>query len=693
MLKVFLLTGVFMMTVSAFPLELSGEWRLRTGIDPLEKTAGEMFIQEAAAKFGTDFSGQQKSSPVVVIGTVKSCPAIAAEHEKRIFRFDPSKPESFHVVLRGRILYIVGATPKGAMNGAFRLLDRNRKDVDDVDFIGIPNFRYRVAGNECNQSPPPGWTLDDQARYYARHYINVVWGEKKRPPLPYDVRRKYGIGLMAEIRFPQGNMQNFWNDPANREAIFGVTKRPNLWVNPDGLKVISPFVPAGRDWYLSQYRKLLRENPDLRILYNMFSDYNILPDEKSFNYFTREPYTHSLEDTIIEILKIMREAVGRDSDIVPRAWLWQAFWFQRQRELAFMQRLTESGFGVMYNEAGNSDNWFFRLNNFDDVALKEAGKSESLILVSAGGACESVNPVIGMPLPRVAAHKIALLKNAGAEDFVLWWGSGEGWTYQPNLEVIAEMIWTQNWKPYTSKDFEDTLPILKKIALRDFGPELEAAVIHYWRKFDTALVSDLPLYRPHTTMAQGDPKKHGMHIYNWYQRLGTYTEPIFKGVFSEPITPALADDTRFKLLDWGADEYVIENYQSVISNLREVQREFAAVISAAPPGESRERMQQMHNWAQLAVLLWEAQCHHLQGRLAAKAAVNSGDMRRRLEPIVNESIRNTREILALLPHFAPNMNLTEQHEGVITNNGSIHKETEKLNRKLEAMQRYLETKE
>ena len=142
-----------------------------------------------------------------------------------------------------------------------------------------------------------------------------------------------------------------------------------------------------------------------------------------------------------------------------------------------------------------------------------------------------------------------------------------------------------------------------------------------------------------------------------------------------------------------ADEYVIENYQSVISNLREVQHEFAAVISAAPPGESRERMQQMHNWAQLAVLLWEAQCHHLQGRLAAKAAVNSGDMRRRLEPIVNESIRNTREILALLPHFAPNMNLTEQHEGVITNNGSIHKETEKLNRKLEAMQRYLETKE
>ncbi|MDR0352082.1 MAG: discoidin domain-containing protein [Opitutaceae bacterium] len=694
---------------AARALDLDGRWQLLTGGDELEQTAAGMFRDEAARRFGARLDAPRPESaadparPALVIGTVADSSLIAAAHARAPFRLAPDSPESFHARLDGNRLYAVGATPKGAMNAAFRILDRNRANVDRLDFAGRPNFRWRAGGNECNQTPPPGWSHDDQARYYARHYINVVWGEKKRPPLPHDVRRKYGIGVMAEVRFPQNASREWLDDPANREAIFSIVpaqKRPNLWHDAEGLRVISPFAPAGRRWYLDQYKKLYKENPDLKILYDMFSDYNALPETTdSVNAFTGEPYAHSIEDTIVEILKIMREAVGQDSGIVPRAWLWQAFWFQRGRELRFMDRLAEEGFGLMYNEAGNNDNWVFSLDNFDDAAMKTRGGrivhgGEYLSLVSAGGACESVNPVIGMPLPRIAAHKLALLARAGVRDFVLWWASCEGWTYQPNLEVIAELTWADEDEiaRYASKDFNAVAPLLERLAARDFGPELAPGMVEYYKNFDAALVTGLPLYKKPNREAQGDPAENGLHIYNWYQRLGTYTEILFQGAFLEPVTAeALINTKRFEnSCAWGANDYTLANYEAALARLRAAQAGLASLLASAKAGTPKDRMQQLYNWTQLAVLLWEAQYHHLKG-LALINTLGGGKAdpaaaRRAIAPLTRESIRNTRAILALLPAFAPNMNLTEGHAGVIENRGSVLNETRSLRDKLTGME-------
>jgi hypothetical protein len=707
-----LLAAIPVFCLSARALDINNDWQLLAGADPLETTAAEVFRDEAAWRFDAALPAPRPESaadparPALVIGTVADSALIAAEHARAPFRLDPAEPESFHARLAGNRLYAAGATPKGAMNAAFRLLDRNRANLDGVDFTGRPNFRWRAGGNEINQSPPPDWSHDDQARYYARHYINVIWGEKTRPPLPCEARAKYGLGLMAEIRFPQGDaaMKSWLADPANRDAIFSVTQRPNLWVDHTHLRVISPFAPAGRRWYLEQYKKLYKENPDLRIIYNMFADYNVIPDGKSYNTFTHEPYGHGVEDTIIEILKIMREAVGEDSGIVPRAWLWQSFWFQRARELAFMRRLREEGFGLVYNESGDSDDWIFRLNNFDDAALRvENGRSaygdHYLSLVSAGGACESVNPVIGLPLPRVAAHKIALLARAGVGDFVLWWGSCEGWTYQPNLEVIAELTWADahELEQCASDEFDAVAPLLRRLAARDFGAGAAPAMVDYYRKFDAALVTTLPLYRKPAAAAQGDPAENGLHIYNWYQRLGTYTEAVFKGAFLEPVTAArLIDTERFEnSCKWGANDYTLSNYEAVLPRLRAAQAVLAGLIEKTPAGAPRERMLRMYQWPQLAALLWEAQYHHLKGlalinSLGGKNAAPAA-ARRALAPLARESIRNTEEILALLPRFAPNMNLTESHTPVVENRGGVLKETRLLEAKIAAMRRELQT--
>lgn len=675
---------------SAFALELSGEWRLLPGSDPLEKTAAEMFAEEAAERFGTR-PASGAALPALVIGTVETSPRIAAEHAKEPFRFDPSKPESFHAVLRGSTLHIAGATPKGAMNGAFRLLDRNRKNVDGLDLVGIPNFRYRAAGHKNNQSPPPEWSDDDQGKYYARHYINAVWGEKLQPQLPYEVRKKYGLKLMAELRIPCAATDTWWNDPANSEAVFLRTEKDNR-------RVISPFAPAGRKWYLDNFGRLYRENPDLAVFYGIFGDYNAIPAERSVNAATRAPFGHSREETIIEILKLMREAVGEKSGIVPRAWLWHAFYGRRTEELAFMRKLDSLGFGVMYNEAGNNDDWVIRLNNFDPAALESKdGRpvlgEDYISLVSAGGACESVNPVIGMPLPRVAAHKISLLADAGVNDFVLWWASAEGWTYQPNLEVIAELIWRKDFKQFTSKQFDAALPLLREIAERDFGPGIAPKLLDYYRKFDAALVNDQPLYQPRREEAQGDPAKNGLHIYDWWQRLGIYTEPGFGGPFPEPVTvPALSNAKRFKNMNWGVNPYTIANYEAVLGKLKAVQEEFAGTVAALPAGKSRERLEAMYNWAQLYYLLLESQYLHLKGLYALRQIGENPDpaaARRAVAPVTGESIRNTQNLLAHLKKFAPNMNLTEGMGGAVNNRGSVAKETALLESKLVAMKLWL----
>ncbi|MDR2673928.1 MAG: hypothetical protein LBC18_03440 [Opitutaceae bacterium] len=706
----------FFTSAGAGALELDDDWQLLAGADPLETTAAVVFRDEAAWRFGASLpaprpeAGADPARPALVIGTVATSALVAAEHARAPFRLDPAAPESFHVRLAGNRLYAAGVTPKGAMNAAFRLLDRNRANMDGVDFSGAPNFHWRVGGNEQNQSPPPDWSHDDQARYYARHYMNVVWGEKKRPPLPLEARRKYGLGLMAEIRFPQGGAEaRAWlEDPANRDAIFSLDpdkKRKNLWSDPRGLRVISPFAPAGRRWYLEQYKKLHRENPDLKILYNMFADYNILPETTdSFNTFSKKPYDRSTEDTIIEILKIAREAVGPDSGIVPRAWLWQSFWFQRKRELAFMERLAAEGFGFLYNESGDSDDWNFRLNNFDGIALKTrngrtAHGDHYLSLVSAGGDCESVTPAIGLPLPRVAAHKLALLAGAGARDFVLWWSGCEGWTYQPNLEVVAELVWADRGEiaRHASADFAAAIPLLARLAERDFGPDLAPGVVEYYKKFDAALVTTLPLYKKPAREAQGDPAENGLHIYNWYQRLGTYAKPHpFKGVFLEPVTAAaFADAGRFRQsVGWGANDYALANYKAVLLRLKAAQGDLARLAGAAPAGRPRERLQALFNWSQLAVLLWESQYHHMAGFALVNAPgvekAGPAALRRALAPLTRESIRNTAAILALLPRFAPNMNLTESHTGVVENRGSRLKDAQKLQAKLDAMRAELE---
>jgi hypothetical protein len=679
----------------AAAMNVDSRWRVLSGSSPLAVTAARDLAEELRTKFDVTLQVASAQTgingPAIVIGTVEDNSLIARENSRKAFNLRGDDKERYHLVLRGDRVYCVGATPKGAMNAAFRFADRATLSVEGLDDARSPIFRHRIAGHLINQSAPPDWTEEDQARFYARHYINVVWGEKHGPPLSLEARQKYGLGLMIELRFPSAATPEWWSDSANAGAAYYHKQGSER-------RVISPFDPAGREWYLEGHQRLIEKNPDIAILYGIFGDYNVIPGPDSVRINDGKPYGHTREETMLEILKIMREAIG-NRDIIPRAWMWHAFYDEPGKCEAFMRELPSHGVGPMYNEAGDNDCWVIKLDNFDEVSLKakKAGESaygpDYLSLCAVGGACESVNPVIGMPLPRIAAYRLGRLASAGVRDVAFWWGSAEGWIYQPNLRVFQELLWSDNTTVYGgSKDFSLAEPLLQRIAERDFGKTLGPKVVNYWRDFEKAIVTDRPLYKNAAESVYGNPEEEGLRLYDWFQRMGVYTEWVFGEAVLKPLTPETL--SRLKYGGWGRNDYATANYKAVLEKLAAAQTDLAALVSQASTAAARERLACTHQWTELYRLLLTAQYHHLEAlKIVGYYKTNeleSPKLRAALTPVVRASIENTRAILNLAAKFPPNFNITMAHRNVAFNECVWARESLKFKGKLTEMEIWLQ---
>src|SRR5690606_22903494 len=114
--------------------------------------------------------------------------------------------------------------------------------------------------------------------------------------------------------------------------------------------------------------------------------------------------------------------------------------------------------------------------------------------------------------------------------------------------------------------------------------------------------------------------EEGLRIYDWYQRMGTYTESVFGGAFPVPLTPATLSNTeRFRALyGWGAQPYTVANYKAVLEHLGAAQAQLATLRDSAQPGPVRERLASMHDWSELYRLLLTSQYHHLRGLRVTK---------------------------------------------------------------------------
>lgn len=678
---------------------LSSQWSISAGSDRLEQRAAADLQTLLREEQGLDLSlsganalGQSR----IIIGTPDDHPAISAEHRARPFRFQELTRDGYHMAYRNGSLYIVGASAKGAMNGTFRLLDhladRGSLEIGYLDEALSPAFRDRVGGDLMNQHPPKEFSELDRARAYARHYINVAWGEKHGPPLSLEARKAYGLGLMVEVKLPPefDGSRDYLQRPENASASY-------YHKGNDGRRVLDPFDPVGKAHYLRAYRDLLEQNPDTSILYALFGDYSVIPGPESRRVSDGREYGHTRLQTMQQIMRIMGEATaGREITCV--GWLWHGFFgMPPEAEQQFMAWCRDNGFGTLYNEAGNNDNWLIKRDNFAKTALLLGADGKSLWgekyypLVSVGGACESINPVIAMPLPAVAAHKMKRLADAGVKNVVLWWGSAEGWIYNANLEVFSRMV----WEPGRYQDGQEPLdpqspdPLLANVARAGFGKSA-AKVLEYWRDFDHALVSDGPLYQP--ADEQVAPDVDGLHINDWYQRMGSFTETVFSQAFAQPLTrESLATHEQAKKGSyWGTHDKTLANYRFVTMRLAAAQQKLAQLLNSGElsPG-AQVRAKGMYLWSELYRTLLLSQRNYLRALRAVHGrngqAPPADEGKALLDAAVADELRNIDEMIAVLEQLPENANIRQPHLGVKNNQGSTADEIALLRDKAAAM--------
>ena len=666
---------------------IDSTWTVSPGKDALVQTASQDLLAILQSERNVTLqSGAAQGQRTIYIGTLADEP-IAAANAKAVFRVDASQPEGYHLSARDGNLYVVGATPKGAMNGVFRLLDRPTLDITGLDESAAPVFRHRVGAYTINQSPPADWSEEDQARHYARRYINIVWGEKHGPPMSLESRQKYGLGLMVEMKFPPflNDSRDYMDDAKYASAVY-------YHKGTEGRRVLDPFDPVGRQAYLDSYAALLAKNPDTKILYALFGDYSVIPSPASTRVSDGKVFAHTRVEAMQEIMGIMREAIAASpaKDAVAVAWLWHGFFGEpKETEQNFMTWLRDNGYGMLYNEAGNNDNWLIKRDNFAELALqigpdgKIAWGENYYPLVSIGGACESVNPVIAMPLPFVAAHKLDRLVDAKVNNVVLWWGGVEGWAHSANLEVMARAI----WEPQT---LDDADALVRNIAARDFGAANADAVVDYWKSFDEALVSDGKLYQP--VDQQAAPDQDGLHIHDWYQRMGIFTETVFSQAFAKPLTKdSLIDhESAKKGTYWGTHDKTLANYAHVLGELDKAQQKLRSVIdSGMLSPDAAERARQMYLWSELYCRLLASQHNYLRALRAvhgrAGDPVEPSQIDQRLAPVIDDELANIDRLIAVLEQLPANANIRQPHEGVVKNRGSTKQEIDSLRDKATAM--------
>lgn len=682
---------------------IDGTWTIVVGSDPVELTAGEELKAYLSEEFGVTVNGPISASSYtgathgIFIGTIADHSHIASEHNRLAFTLDASSDESYHFAYRmdGSTdnLWIVGQSPKGAMNGTFRFADRKTKDVSNLDETGTPAFTNRMGGHLMTQSAPSTWSEEDQAAYYAKNYINVVWGEKHGPPLSYQARAKYGLGLALEVKLPP--VTDEWkNDPVHASAVYW----RDSWSGQR--KVINPYDAVGRQAYLDAFNQAIADNPDTKILYSLFGDYSFTTDHTSTRVSDGQacldnsgnPCTH--EGSIKEVMSIMKEAIG-SRDIIPAVWMWHLY--PSGGDESFMDELKSLGYGMIYNEASNSDDWMYKRDNFNSLALKTdaSGKTKFgdnyMVLVSAGGAGESVDPAIGVPLPHVAAYKLRKLADAQIDNFLLWWGSSEGWTYSANMSVIKEMIWDPysfdptNRDPFNPSNPE---PLMNLVATRDFGAALAPDILDFWKSFDAAVVSQ-----------DMDLNPSGIQVFSWYQRLGCFTLPhVFGGGYPEPLIPsALSNQSRFNIYyNWGIQQATLDNFGTVVADMDTALNK--AWNTRMSIGDSSSELRDMHLRAALFKRIFQSQLHMLQGlqiienHRAADGTVDiySSALRTALAPVTQSEIDNTNATIEIIRQFAPNFNLSGSHRDAVYNTGNRDKEIEMLKGKAASMSIWLD---
>ena len=266
------------------------------------------------------------------------------------------------------------------------------------------------------------------------------------------------------------------------------------------------------------------------------------------------------------------------------------------------------------------------------------------------------------------------MADAGVSNFALWWGSCEGWAYQPNTEVVAQMIWHPEAFSIAQSALFDAAngeSLLTQVARRDFG-SLAPDVLQFWELMDSAMLDQVK-------------------VFSWFQRTGVFL--VFWDGHTWRLDPAsLAKHLENKdFAGFGTREDAIANFGKVIAQLEQPIAKMQAIRSRPDlDADAAEKLRSMDVNVRILrhTLIW--QHNQMRGAAIVKShpdwAADSSEFRELLRPIIEEDLRNSEDAMALLEQFAPNFRLGKYPA---EERPAREAEIDKLRKKIEDMRAYL----
>jgi hypothetical protein len=499
---------------------------------------------------------------------------------------------------------ITAATQRGASYGLFHVEDLLLSDgipTQSETYTRVPWFVDRCGGIlRFAQDVPPEFDSLDYAGWLARHSINVNGLHIGDTNLDAKGAASFAIDICGGGS--SNPFFNFWSYENDREAV---DRRITAWEDEEPgcvvetlprthsgtvIPVLSIFSSVGRREYRRHWQKQFDENPRLRRMVFTFGDWGAVHGD-SCPHVGDLPIHRRVIRWLEEAASILRE-IHPDIKAIARTW------YYPREFIASMIQETPSGIGIRQKEpAGivleHPRGWELEQDNYSDVMLAvyelssrygetyRSGTRRGVDFypaVGMGDTDESIDPVIGIPTPFVAAAKMRRLYDLGMRNFAVWWGGLNYRAYSPNHEVIREMIWSPT---------ADHREVISRIAARDF-PEAPQEVLSFWHKVEEALVD--------------------WTYVNWKQQLETFVgrgRAPYKPPFLQPITQAFLTESVWCGMIRPNAELLVEPTRNAAATLQTAVEEASVTLARLEHGPSRARLLSQLGWTRLlSAFLW-----------------------------------------------------------------------------------------
>lgn len=409
--------------------------------------------------------------------------------------------EGFLIERSGHSVVITGGSSRGCLYGLFEFEDRllcGTLDDESGPLLRVPWFHDRSGGIlRFAQLPPPDFSDVRYAEFLCRHAVNFNGLHIGTTNIGPDASRSFAVDCYG------GGSSNFffhsWMSSEQLERLVSEFEEEApgsvTYTNPRThsgtvTPILSVFTRFGRDRHRKALAEQLDAHPGINTLLYTFGDWGAIHGDGC-------PHVGSLpiHRRVIAWLEAIRDLAA---ELRPGIRVIARTWYYSAEFIRDMIAEAPAGIGIRQKEPASIVldqplGWELMEDNYSDVMLTTDRLSEQYgpiylsggrlrgtdfyPALAVGDTDESIDPVIGIATPRMAAGKLRRLAENGILNFSVWWGGLNPDAYSPNHAVIREAT----FDPWT-----DVEALLTRVARRDFG-QWAQPMQEFWTRVEAAV--------------------------------------------------------------------------------------------------------------------------------------------------------------------------------------------------------------